>query len=207
MIPAWLQFGFEEEAKGATPPWFKQVHGARVENLDGRQLTPEGVPEADAGVTRDTDKSIHVFTADCVPVLLWSDEGQRPIAAAHAGWRGTLAGVVGQTVGAMDVSPRSVRAILGPCIGLCCFEVREDFVSAFTQAGRPIDDYLLHRNGRTYCDLVSFIVDQELESLSSGAFDTTRVRCTVCSEPRLPSYRRNGHTDPRIRSWIRKTAD
>lgn len=206
MIPSWLQFGFQAEAKGATPAWFKQVHGARVENLDGRRFSPEP-PEADAGVTRDTEKAIHVFTADCVPVLLWSAEGNRPIAAAHAGWRGTLAGVVKQTVGAMDVSPRSIRAILGPCIGLCCFEVKSDFVSAFADAGRPIDDYLLDRNGRTYCDLVSFIVDKELDDLSSGAFDTTRVRCTVCSEPHLPSYRRSGQTDPRIRSWIRKAAD
>ncbi len=205
MIPHWLQFGFEAEAKGVTPAWFKQVHGARVENLDGRELSPEAPPEADAGVTRDTDQSIHVFTADCVPVLLWSDVGDRPIAAAHAGWRGTLAGVVRQTVRAMDVNPRTVRAILGPCIGLCCFEVKDDFIAAFANAGRPIEDYLLQRQDRTYCDLVSFIVDKELEALSSGAFDTTRVRCTVCSEPQLPSYRRNGQADPRIRSWIRKT--
>lgn len=201
MKPTWLELGTEIENKGQTPPWFKQVHGATALNLDGRTLqTP--APEADAGYTRDRAKTLYVFTADCLPVLLFGQTPDCPVAAIHAGWRGALAGVVDHTLREWGYARAKTRAWLGPSIGACCFEVKQDFIDAFEKAKRPIRPYLENRGGKTFCDLVRFVVKEELHGVES--VDTQSHRCTVCSEPRLPSYRRNGKADPMIRSWIRK---
>jgi len=193
-----VDFGFVVENKGQTPAWFKQVHGSTALNLDDATLgsTPA---EADAGFTRIPEKEIYAFTADCLPVLLHGPDTSHPIAAIHAGWRGAMRGVVRQTLAAFP-APNQVHAILGPSIGVCCFEIQADFIEAFTQAGRDIRPYLEMRGQKQYCDLVRFVVEQELAGVQS--VDTSAHRCTVCSTPSLPSYRRNGKADPMIRSFI-----
>lgn len=202
LAPPWIEFGVEVEPKGKSPAWFRQVHGTTVLNLDGKnaQANP---PEADAGFTRDADKAIYVFTADCVPVLLYTLDPEGPVAAIHCGWRGALAGIVAQTLRAWSVPPHEARAVLGPSIGLCCFEVKEDLIEAFTQKNRPITRYIVRRGERWFCDLPRFVVEQEWKSDPLDV-DWSLHRCTVCSQPQLPSYRRQGSTDPQLKSWIRR---
>ncbi len=199
--PIWLRFGFEVESKGDTPAWFSQEHTRRTICLDGLELgSPHAV--ADAGFTRDRGKSLHVFTADCVPVLLHGETEESPIAAIHAGWRGTLEGILPSTLQAWGYPLSQTRAIVGPSIGKCCFEVKQDLVAAFYQKGFDISAYLEQKKNRLYFDLVRFLLKTNL--LGAASVDTSRHQCTVCGPLRLPSYRRNGSTDPRIRSWIRK---
>lgn len=109
-----------------------QVHGNRVavvtEELVGRgALDQTGtIAETDALVTRLADVPLLLFYADCTPVLL-ADPVTGAIGLAHAGWRGTAAGIARKTVKAMverlGVRPENLLAAIGPCIGSCCYEV------------------------------------------------------------------------------------
>ena len=111
------------------PLWLSQVHGARV--VEAADWC-EGV-EADALVAREPGQCAAVLTADCLPVLLAADDG-RVVAAAHAGWRGLAAGVLGNTVAAMGHPRDRILAWIGPAISQAHYEVggevREPFVAA-----------------------------------------------------------------------------
>ena len=92
----------------------------------------------DGYVTDDPRVTLGVKTADCVPVLLCAlDSGGRPfvVAAIHAGWRGTLAKIAENGVGAMirlGVRPEQIFAAIGPAIGQCCFEIDASLKDEFS---------------------------------------------------------------------------
>jgi YfiH family protein len=117
----------ERLALPAPPVWLRQVHGAGV--VDAAR--PGNSPEADASFSREPGVLCAVLTADCLPVLL-CDRHAHVVAAAHAGWRGLAAGVLEQTVLAMQADPAGILAWLGPAIGAQAFavgaEVRQVFV-------------------------------------------------------------------------------
>ncbi|MEM8563076.1 MAG: peptidoglycan editing factor PgeF, partial [Pseudomonadota bacterium] len=117
---------------GMRVSWLNQVHGNRVVIAD--EVT--GVAQADASVGFSKGQACAVLTADCLPVLLCSRDG-KVIAAAHAGWRGLLAGVLENTVRAMMVSPGDLLAWLGPAIGPNAFEVGPEVRQAFLKASSP----------------------------------------------------------------------
>lgn len=104
------------------PLWLQQVHGIRV--LDADQCVVP-LPEADGAVSRCGGRVCAVMAADCLPVLL-CDRGGNVVAAAHAGWRGLAAGILGQAVAAMGCPPQELLAWLGPAIGPRAFEVGEE---------------------------------------------------------------------------------
>ncbi|MES2713042.1 MAG: peptidoglycan editing factor PgeF [Pseudomonadota bacterium] len=107
----------------------RQVHGLRCAVLDA----PWSVaPEADALATRLPGVAIGVVTADCGPVL-FEDAEAGVIAAAHAGWRGAVAGVLEETVAAMiglGADRARIVAAVGPCIGQASYEVAADLRGA-----------------------------------------------------------------------------
>jgi len=106
--------------------WPRQVHGADVARAEAlREDT-----EADAVVAFTAGAVCCVQTADCLPVLLASTDGSR-VAAAHAGWRGLVAGVLEATVEAMDHPPERLTVWLGPAIGAGAFEVGPEVRAAF----------------------------------------------------------------------------
>lgn len=119
-------------ALGATPVYLDQVHGSEVVRLTQAETT---LPRADASVTTVPGLACTVLVADCLPVLLCSDDG-RAVAAAHAGWRGLAGGVLDNTVAALcaaaGCAPGRVQAWLGPCIGPRAFEVGTDVLLAFS---------------------------------------------------------------------------
>lgn len=108
------------------PGWLQQVHGTRVVELPSTEL----LPEADASVCRVPGLACVILTADCLPVLFCDDAGT-VVAAAHAGWRGLLKGVLENTVSTMGCDPARIRAWLGPAIGPAAFEVGEDVRKVF----------------------------------------------------------------------------
>lgn len=198
----WLEMGFAIEKKGESPALFTQVHGNAVLELSGQ---PEAGPkEADAGFTALPNTEVYVFTADCLPVLVHGENSTAPIGAAHAGWRGAMKGIVSQLLHQMAIPPSQTHVVLGPSIGPCCFEVQKDFIETFRQAGRDITPYLEKRNERLFCNLIDFVIHEELSAIPRSQVSTHLFQCTVCSKPQLPSYRRNKSTDPRIRTWLRK---
>lgn len=121
-----------------------QVHGVRVEQItpaffhkttEERQAQLEGV---DAVMTNVCDACLGVSTADCIPVLIY-DPIHHAAAAIHAGWRGTVQRIVCYVVEAMvkayGSKPETLRAVIGPGIGLDAFEVGDEVYDAFANAG------------------------------------------------------------------------
>ncbi len=111
-----------------------QVHSARVKLVAADASVPADCVEADALVTCDAGLMLGIATADCAPVL-FAATGSGIIAAAHAGWRGALAGVLPNTLAAMcrlGVSdPAAVHAAIGPMIQQPSFEVGGEVRAAF----------------------------------------------------------------------------
>ncbi len=109
----------------------EQVHGTAVVRAQ-----PGTAPEADALWTDSREDWIGIRTADCVPVLLCSEDGVR-VAAVHSGWRGTVARIGEAAVAALaraGTPPSALRAAIGPSIGACCYEVGEDLAGRFVEA-------------------------------------------------------------------------
>lgn len=109
----------------------KQIHSDVIRPFQERSAQP---CKGDASVTNRPGLLLGVQTADCVPILL-VDPKRRAIGVVHSGWRGTLARIAEKTVGRLHLEygskPADLMAALGPCIGLCCYEVSADFVSKF----------------------------------------------------------------------------
>ena len=88
-----------------------------------------GACEADGLITNQPDVCLTIFSGDCIPILLY-DPVRRCIAAAHAGWRGTAAGIAARAVEAMvrgyGCQTENILAAIGPGIGPCCFETHAD---------------------------------------------------------------------------------
>lgn len=111
-----------------------QVHSAEVAHA--ASPWPGAPPEADGSVTTTPGLVLGALAADCAPVLL-ADPEARVVAAVHAGWRGALAGVVGEAVARMverGADPARMTAAIGPCIGPASYEVGLEFLAAFTGA-------------------------------------------------------------------------
>lgn len=186
--------------------WAKQVHGCAVLPIDGADRTLESGPngEGDALVTAASGVALAIATADCVPVLL-ATEGA--IAAAHAGWRGVVAGVVPAAVAALRArngDPSApLQAWIGPAIGVCCYEVGEDVAAAVAAASTPA--VISPRIGmRPHLD-VSAAVRHQLRSAGVEAIREVAV-CTRCAEDRLWSYRRDGSQAGRNLAFIWRSA-
>jgi hypothetical protein len=113
-----------------------QVHGTRVRVVD-EQDRGSVLPQTDALITAAPGLMLMLRFADCVPVL-FHDPVRRAVGLAHAGWRGTVAGMARVTVQAMvdqlGCRPADIRAGIGPAIGPCCYEVGRDVADAVRQA-------------------------------------------------------------------------
>lgn len=118
-----------------------QTHTVNVRVVDDRSTTREDLNDVDALITALPDYAIGVRTADCVPVLLY-DEVQRVCAAIHAGWRGTVGHISQATIALMQQTfgtlPEHLHAVIGPSIGPDSFQVGEEVVEAFHEAGFPM---------------------------------------------------------------------
>jgi YfiH family protein len=175
----------------------RQVHGAQVVAAPWN-----GTPEADASVAAEPGLTLGIQTADCLPVLL-ADAQQGLVAAAHAGWRGTAAGVVRQAV--RELVARGSRAgdlvaALGPGIGPCCYEVGDELRAAFGPAGaeffRPGPNQRLHLDVRA-----ANVLQLLAEGLPPEAIHHL-ADCTRCRPDLYHSYRREGPSSGRMISFV-----
>ena len=118
-----------------------QVHGSRIAIIDRSDLTREDLEGYDAFVTDLPGVAIGVRTADCVPVLLY-DPVHRVIAAVHSGWKGTVLKISESTISLMEERfgslPADLQVVIGPAIGPESFQVGEEVVEKFHDAGFPM---------------------------------------------------------------------
>lgn len=171
-----------------------QVHSATAFVIE-RPLAREEVPKADALVTRTPGVVIGAMAADCTPVL-FADPVTRTIAAAHAGWRGALGGVLEATVAAMEglgAQRANIRAAIGPTINQPAYEVGPEF-EAQVLAQSPDSARFFARPsaaGRAHFDLPGF-VEQRLVDCGLAAIER-RTACTYDNESLYFSFRRATH--------------
>lgn len=205
-LPDHVRAGIHIEAKGVTKPLVEQVHGNEIVEAGTPKRARElllSPPKADGLMTNAEGVEIFVFTADCVPLLFFTDRESGPVAAIHCGWRGAAAGIAEAAVERLRPKRGELHVVIGPSIRGCCYHVREDFVEAFRKSDRPVDDFVDRSTDRMRFDLPAFLVKTQLASLGDNVH-TEWLRCTFCSQPQLPSFRRNKSADPRIRAWIKK---
>lgn len=180
------------------PRWLRQVHGIRV--VEAARC--HGETEADAAVAFDPGVVCVVMTADCLPVLFCDRSGTR-VGAAHAGWRGLVAGVLEATVDALGCDPGEVMAWMGPCIGPAAFEVGDEVRAAFLEQDPGAHDaFTPSPAGRWLADLRG-LARRRLSACGLGVIRATDD-CTFSDDRRFYSYRRDGNTG-RMASliWLR----
>ncbi|GAA0713969.1 peptidoglycan editing factor PgeF [Dokdonella soli] len=174
----------------ASPRWLRQVHGTRVFDADARSADDDE-PAADAAVTRASGTVLAILTADCLPVLLCTDDGSA-IAAAHAGWRGLAAGVIEATIARLGVPASRLLAWLGPAIGADSYEVGDEVRAAFVdRSAHAAAAFVPTRGGHWQCDLYALarlrLAAAGIARVHGGGFDTF-------TDTRFYSYRRNRET-------------
>jgi YfiH family protein len=168
------------------PHWLDQVHSGTV--VEATAST--NLPQADACVARRSGQVCAVLTADCLPVLFCSRDGDR-IAIAHAGWRGLAAGILDHTVGALGLPGNELIAWLGPAISQKAYEVGDDVRIAFlARDSGTANAFLSNARGRWQCDLYELarrnLAQLGVRDVFGGDY------CTFTDEDRFFSFRRDG---------------
>ncbi len=184
---------FRQQAKmPAEPSWLNQVHGTDCVVLDQTDFSM-GPVTADASATKTKGLVAVVLTADCLPVLFCDAAGTQ-VAAAHAGWRGLVDGVLEQTL-AQFSDPTTVMAWLGPAIGPTAFEVGAEVRLAFIEKDAKADAAFVavpNKTGKWLADL------HQLARLRLNACGVSQVYgggfCTYTDSQAFYSYRRDGQT-------------
>ena len=198
------------EAAGRDMPLrtLRQVHGAvvrmtgptRPSGDDGARDREEG----DALVVDGPGVAAGVWVADCLPILI-CDVTTRTAAAVHAGWRGTVAGVVGRAIDALrrcrGARPRDLRVAMGPAIGPCCFEVGDEVVTALLSAF-PDARAAVRPGPKKRIDLVEANRIQALVAGVPGDRIQASGLCTLCRPDLLESYPRDGAGASRMAGLI-----
>ena len=190
------------------PVWLDQIHSNRVVKAVNPPYPPlqkggrGDLQQADASYTNKSGVVCAVMTADCLPLLVCSADGTQ-VAAIHAGWRGLLAGVICNTVVAMQIPPspplckRGARGDLlvwlGPAIGPDCFEVGTEMRDAFLEKSVEFSSAFKQQSNNKWLADIYQLARIELASLGiAKVYGGTY--CTVTEHERFYSYRRDTQT-------------
>jgi hypothetical protein len=171
-----------------------QVHSAEAVIVTD-PFPDDARPHADALVTDRPGLLLGILTADCVPVLL-ADAGAGVVGAAHAGWKGALAGVTDATVAAMlSLGARrdGIAAAIGPCIARASYEVDDAFLRRFADAEPANERFFAAgvRPGHHQFDIEAYVAAR-LAAAGLGRVETLGLD-TYANEARFFSFRRATH--------------
>jgi len=170
------------------PLWLNQVHGTDVIHASNWHADVD----ADAIYSDQPDQVCAIMTADCLPVLFTDKHGQQ-VAAAHAGWRGLLHGVLENTVNQFAGPRDDILVWLGPAIGPKQFKVGKEVYEAFIAHSPQAHKAFIGIDSTHYLANIYQLAKQRLSALgiihiSGGNF------CTATDKDRFFSYRRDGVT-------------
>lgn len=168
-----------------TIQWLEQVHGNKVVEISKATKQPL---VADAIITREKNIAIAIMTADCLPILLVSKNGDE-IAAIHGGWRPLAANIIANTLSKMHTTANDIYAWLGPCIGKEAFEVGDEVKMAFVEQGHMFSQaFSKQYNGKYLANL------HQIASLQLSHLGITQVstlpECTYSESTKYYSYRK-----------------
>lgn len=167
-----------------------QTHSATALIIDGPQDQAD-LPKADAVVTRTPGLVVGALAADCTPVL-FADPDAKVVAAAHAGWRGAVGGILEAAVSAMQslgARPGRIHAAVGPCINQPNYEVGPEFEADLVRLDPSNSRFFktYAAGGRAHFDLPGY-VEARLAGLGLASIERQSI-CTRANESRFFSYR------------------
>ena len=178
---------------GATLQTLYQVHSADVVTIHS-PFADDDRPHADGMATRRPGLLLGILTADCAPVLL-ADVQAGVVGAAHAGWKGALAGVTDATIEAMEslgADRQRITAAIGPCIARRSYEVDDAFLARFAEADPANERFFASgRAGHHRFDLEAYVAHR-LIAAGLRRIDALGLD-TYAEEARFYSYRRATH--------------
>ena len=171
-----------------SPRWLSQIHETRV--LNSHDWQPD--VQADAMISNSLNHICTTMTADCLPILLCTQQGDT-VAAIHAGWRGLAAGIIEQTINKFSCAPQNIIAWLGPAIGPTQFEVGTEVYQLFTHDCPKAKQAFQQTDSSHYLANIYCLARQHLTKLGITAIYGGNY-CTVTDKQLFFSYRRDGVT-------------
>ena len=180
-----------------------QVHGNTVHVVEDPKQIERGM-EGDGLITMRTDVALGILTADCLPIIFFDKSG-RGTGIVHAGRVGSSKNIsliaLQKFISLFEINPDEITVIIGPGIGKCCYEVREDTLHPFEKEFPDIKKIATPGPGKSWkLDLVTV---NEFQILRAGISPGNIVKINLCTSCRSEfySYRRD-QTDERFLSVI-----
>jgi YfiH family protein len=176
------------------PAWLHQVHGDRVVAAADLAAFPAGSLQADGMWTQERGVALVIGIADCVPIFLWDATGAR-IALVHAGWRGTAQRIVQRAIALLlraGARLEEMMLALGPCIGVCCYQVGLEVAQQLPAAAIQHDRRGMHADLRLANRILA------LDSGLSPQHIESAPPCTACHTDWFFSHRRQGPATGRM---------
>ena len=176
-----------------------QIHSSIVNKIDENNI-------GDALITNVAQVPLLILTADCVPVVI-IDPKNKAIGVAHAGWRGTYDKICKNTIDEMvkdyNSNPEDLVCVIGPSIGVCCYEVSEELVEKFnTNLANHAGKFDIIKDGKHYLDLWK-INELTLKDCNVKEENIINLQiCTNCNHDKFYSYRKHNKTPKRIGTMI-----
>jgi YfiH family protein len=136
-----------------------QIHSNNFHYIDKKSKLNNNKFEGDALITNRPNTPIGVLTADCAPILIF-DQKSKMIAAIHAGWKGSYKGIVKQVVKFMikkGCTTDNITAVIGPCISLKSYEVKQDFMKKFIKKDINTKIFFKKIKNKNYFSLNEYI--------------------------------------------------
>ncbi len=169
----------------------KQVHGKTVVSVSSLQ---EAIPEADGMITKKTNLTMGIVTADCVPIFIY-DPKNRLAGVVHAGWKGIVQGIVAEAVVRTHQAgskPQNLLIGIGPSIGNCCYNVDAVRVEEFKRAlGGSVVAKGIQRKGTSWYLSLQSVITNELRQLGIKRENIEDCAiCTACESEKYFSFRK-----------------
>lgn len=185
--------------------WFgiKEVGFLNQVHSDQVIVYSEDVKAGDSLMTNEKNTAVGVFTADCVPILLY-DKRNKAVAAVHSGWRGTFSCILLKTIEQMEkvysTKVEDLVAYIGPHMHQCCYEVSEEIIDEFKNSQVYVGLDL--SKGRMLSMTKCIIHQLEVKGVSKENINDLGI-CTFCNEKyELHSYRKSTNKYGRMFSFI-----
>ena len=180
--------GQAEPELGVKP---QQTHSDHIEFVDERTE----YPDSDGLILTKPKQSCYLRFADCTPLIFYNPKTKIG-AVSHAGWRGTAAKIGVKTIEKMGGNPKDIIAVIGPAIGLCCYEVSDDVRGKLLETVNDSRGLMKGKN----VDLKG-INARQLQEIGVEKIDICPY-CTSCNNDTFYSYRKENGTDKRHYAFL-----
>jgi YfiH family protein len=189
----------------------QQVHGNKVLPVTrthrgyGSSDMKSWLTATDGMVTNQPDLYLATFYADCIPVFFF-DPVKKCIGLAHSGWKGTMGRIATTTVNTLEreygCKSSDIEVFIGPGIGPCCFEIKDDLAQKAVSEFRHFHDIIIKENDRYTWNLSHTIYSMLVERGIKPANIITAGLCTSCHGESFYSYRRDNGITGRMGAYM-----